>query len=632
MDEAAAVPFDVLRMCQATAYLILEDMRELYAHVQEAASPNPADQFLNLVNRAQFAPGLDPSGDPGDDLLHRAFLLPPCSEDGDRALLGLVEDRLRAYDSAQGCIAPVWLRLFRAGYAAASRLGLRRPDGRAVLRWFAVNIEVPTSDRDPQSRIARTVNINSHEIRRVRMEKYPSRTGERVPVRPLTDILFDPTNAVAVSKNGHVVEGHYHVPYMCWGIRFSSGRHRDPELRVPWLAIDADLDNSQAYSQGLDAGPAPRLHLPGLPSAPLPVPQAAMGGAYFAKLLQNWAHGDDDRQLGDESEAIRAYCKTIQHFYPGDRWPARGVDSLVCPAVFWSLDPQHLGAAATMLWGCDGRLTNAECWVLLQLSQMLLAGIGQFARLADISASSRWLGRASAMHYIPSAFANSVEYLQNHQRAKGPECGFAVPEGLYLAALEASLAARGLDREAFFKSTLRLPSAERELTEHGVSDSLCQQLVAREGVARRLAEARLQTGARPMTPRQFRRPAVIVRGPDMPFPMLRLSDLEVQVFLGLLILLLKEAIEHTERYLRDRGAAMPTREIEVARDVQGDHISIAISNPCLPPERTLDANTGNGEASIKLFAGYLEGWSVEKPDITDDGRWVRRLSQKNAEA
>jgi hypothetical protein len=107
-------------------------------------------------------------------------------------------------------------------------------------------------------------------------------------------------------------------------------------------------------------------------------------------LVHHWLFWADPdvRQENIEntpSRQLRAYCETLESFFPEGKWPGRG-DFLLCPGVFWSLDPKSQGTAATIFWGFEGAVGDDAANAVLALSQSLLAGITQFARAADVQA------------------------------------------------------------------------------------------------------------------------------------------------------------------------------------------------------------------------------------------------------
>jgi hypothetical protein len=373
------IPIKLTEKCQNTSYEILEDMRLLYNH-RLVKGVDRVDRFLRLVNRRL----LDDEGDvripksvipKGYSSLHEQFLIP---EQELKSLQDKAQELLTVFEEArnrESLPPPLWLRLLPVCCAIIEESGLFPQDGSAAFRWVGFNVEVPSSERE-ENRITETVNINSYKTVPVLV---PELLSDGKFCNVLSDILFDLSKAATPGI----------IPYTYWGIRFRSIKSDQPQ--GPWLDIELDLDNDKGLPSKKtgDYLSARRV------TSPRP-PFPKEDGQWIEELFRNWAFGRErnpsSQSLTSKSEQLRQYCRTLQHFYPNDDWPRRGIDTLLCPAVFWSLDRKHLGTAASIFWGFEGLLDFGQCNTLQLLSQILLSGIGQFARIADIQVESKEIG------------------------------------------------------------------------------------------------------------------------------------------------------------------------------------------------------------------------------------------------
>ncbi|MEL4898322.1 hypothetical protein [Crocosphaera sp. Alani8] len=153
---------------------------------------------------------------------------------------------------------------------------------------------------------------------------------------------------------------------------------------------------------------------------------------------------------------------------------------------------------------------------------------------------------ASILHYIPYAFSESVKQLTKYQKTH-PD--FEIPIALYVVAVETALYARlSDDREELKKFIFWLP-IEDILKEKGLGREFFDELSNERGMSRCLTEYSLSTHSNPIFSKQLKKPKVVVKG-HMSFGELGLTDdIKVRVFIALLIILLKESLESTERYL-----------------------------------------------------------------------------------
>lgn len=406
------IPSELLESCQKTSYEVLEDMRLLYTHWVVADDKNRVDQFLNLVNRTHLVKQSDPDILRAREPLHLNFEVP--ADSSPEQTLGFwrqtAEELLAKFEKARESNRellppPFWLRLLPRCCSIIAQSNLFHKGGPAFLRWLAFNVEVPGIKRN--ERVQSTVNINANKILPgIRLESLSHSTGQNC--NALSDILFDLTRAVAPPQGPRELFEDV-MPYISWGIRFRTTQIATPEVKGPWVDICIALNNKEGLPQKEDKYSFLRTRSLEPPGYPFPQDRKWIG--FVDKIFKKWAfptEEDPSRVERDQpSEQIREYCRTLQHFYPRDHWPKEGIDTLLCPAVFWSLDENNLGTAATIFWGFEGPLELGQCNLLLLLSQTLLSGIGQFARIAGIKET----GKEEGSFLIQEDFSHETRHL-----------------------------------------------------------------------------------------------------------------------------------------------------------------------------------------------------------------------------
>ncbi len=223
-------------------------------------------------------------------------------------------------------------------------------------------------------------------------------------------------------------------------------------------------------------------------------------------------------------------------------------------------------------------------------------------------------------HSASSALGETIKSLEKYQQDH-PD--FQIPNTLYFIALQAMLISGNLESE-FNKFVFRI-LAEDILRQQGFCKEFIDSLVNSGRIARALAEFRLGNDHSPILPSKLREPNVETRG-NIPFQEMGLTlGLQVSVFIGILVILLKEAIEHTERYLKDNNPKQSERRVIQVYTQNND--KICIKNPCLKEAKPLTKGN-NQKITLEVFAPHLPTWQVQDEEIID-GFWIRCLSKVN---
>jgi len=398
MNASPKIPqgLSLFQYCQEAGYRVLEDMRALYHHPEIARSTGREgtryDAFLTNVNRLAIHP---------DSLAGAAY-----SGKHDRAntffkltdpegCITLAKEVLDWYDTpaAAGAIPPpIWLRFLPACLKVTQNLGLVS-DALPRLRWIAFNVELPQWQRKEQ-RVVNTANINSNRCYpcydqdgKIELKTVRTASGQKQYVHGLSDVLFDLSSAIAQPTiNAQPTSDGF--PHVCWGIRLRTKAlgGRDSKPFSPWIGLDLNQPTGGDLPTSIH-----NWHVPDFDQR-----FASESEPYVRALVHHWLFWADpdvrpENIKNTPSRQLRGYCETLQAFFPEGRWPD-SVDFLLCPGVFWSLDPKTQGTAATIFWGFEGALGDDTANAVLAISQSLLAGITQFARAADVQASAEVQG------------------------------------------------------------------------------------------------------------------------------------------------------------------------------------------------------------------------------------------------
>jgi len=618
MSKNDSLSIRLVEKCQQISYQVLEDMRCLYFHRMVQGSPNPVREFLKLVNRMHVDPaeahGLSLSS---QKLLHEDLVI--ASNDGAELLRQKAEILLGKFLSNtyhDRLPPPLWLRLLPVCCLILTESGLFNEESSAVFRWISFNHEVP--DKDRRKRLGKAINLNSY--RNVEFKERSDR-----PFHSLSDCLFDPSKSNTSSQ--------IDTPYVYWGVRFRSLPIRQsPDVDDPfvrnWVDINVDIDNqAQALTAELPAEVAFNFEAP---EAPFP-----KGTGLISQIMRQWAELGDGEIRNAQSEYVANYCQVLKNFYPGGRWPAGGIDSILCPAVFWSLDPKHQGTAAMMFWGFEGALTARQCNFLLSMTQILLSGIGQFARIADIRESGREFGMSSILHQLPKDVAALNNELASFKmrlervREKFPELDiprFAMPDSLSVMLMFLNASSD--------KRLYELPADCVELLNGEMNTESLGELVRRVV----WSEARSRVVASPRFVELAHSGRLSWRGiidleKKFPRPRLTVSKpFQIRNPLGLyplLLISLRNAYQHS--YLSALLSNSPERgiiEVEYDLDDEGSQ-QITISNTNGPPIQDEMSQTG-WAADLDIFSGLTGAWRiVDQSSLGGKGQFSNYDSHRN---
>lgn len=609
---SVSLPLSLLEKCQRVSYTVLEDMRRLYNHplVQESEE-GPVNKFLALINRMKIREGEEVEGFTPNDLLHEHLVIGP--ERGVARLRQAAESLLGKFErSGSGSDAlppPLWVRLLPVCCSLIEDSGLFDGPDSAVFRWMSFNVEVP--DKERRYRLVQAINLNSNK--NVEGVKLGWRTNS------LSDLLFDLSKAIVPPdspplRHKERDQTELNIPYICWGIRFRShplaagGGHGEEAINN-WVDINLDLDNEAAHAElPKEVSVKDRVYPPG---APLPLERLT------EKLFSRWAALSDDDPQTKPSEYIGNYCRVLSKFYPQGRWPARGVDSILSPAVFWSLDPSHRGTAALIFWGFEGTLNTRQCNFLLLMTQSLLSGIGQFARIADIRKTSRKYGLSSILHQLPKDIAalntelrtfkkEFDEARRQHPDIKLPNFlmpdSFSVMVMFYKASSDELLYELPVDCAELLTRTIDIDSASE----------FVRRVVWIEARARAVASRRFkaltQSG-------QVAWKGVVDLERKFPKPRLVLTppSIEIENPMGLyplLLIALRNAYQHS--YLgtllgetHEQGVVEITHEV-----VRGQCEKLTITNTNGEPSND-EAAQGGWIKDLDIFRGLTGRWDIE---------------------
>lgn len=631
MSKDRSLSIRLVERCQQVSYQVLEDMRCLYFHPMVQSSGNPVHQFLSLVNRMRVHPaeaeGLSLSA---DNLLHEDLVI--ASNRGVELLRQKAEALLEKFlknNDPDRLPPPLWVRLLPTCCLVLNESGLFDEVGSATFRWMSFNHEVPDTDRD--HRLVKAVNLNSYK----NVEGVPH---DR-PIHSLSDFLFDPSKAIATPQRtpphrlGVSASSEIDTPYVYWGVRFGSRPHSpdsntDGDHVQNWVDINVDIDN-QAVTTELPTNVAVKGRV-AAPAAPFPSETSLID-----QFFRRWAELGEGDTFNSKSEYVANYCHVLKHFYPDGRWPVGGIDSILCPAVFWSLDPKHQGTAAMIFWGFEGALTARQCNFLLSMTQILLSGIGQFARIADIRDSGREFGMSSILHQVPKDVAAlnnelaSFKMQLDRVRGQFPDLdipGFAMPDSLsvMLMFLKASSDKRLYELPADCAELLT-----REMNIESIGEFV-RRVVWPEARSRVIASPRFMELTHSG---RLSWKGIIDLENKFPRPNLVVSkSFEIRKPLGLyplLLIALRNAYQHC--YLSTLLANSYEPGIVAIDYHSGDERSeqLTVSNTNGPPSQEEMPQTG-WVTDLDIFSGLTGAWRIiDQSRVGSKGRFSNYDSRKN---
>ena len=263
----------------------------------------------------------------------------------------------------------------------------------------------------------------------------------------------------------------------------------------------------------------------------------------------------------------------------------------------------------------DQSIKDMALWIINQATSSIM---NQSNTNLDLE-TEKYKSKAAILHYIPYVFSESVKKLINYEKSH-PD--FQIPTSLYIVAVETALYSRGFEKESLKKFIFGLP-VEETLKDKGLGAEVFKELGGERGISRLLAEYSLATHSNPIFSTDLTKPEVVVEG-YLPFEKIGLTDdVKIRVFIALLIVILKESIEHTERYIKKYSP--DDEDYRKVRVLIEDH-SITVKNP-VPADMSWQSPGDNGTQlePISLFSQYLSPeWQIEPK--SEDGWWAYSLS------
>jgi len=243
---------------------------------------------------------------------------------------------------------------------------------------------------------------------------------------------------------------------------------------------------------------------------------------------------------------------------------------------------------------------------------MPLIDVGFYGSL--VSAEQEASGRDNAFHSIPDAFASAIDALQEHAN----ECStFSVPSGLYIAAME-SMVFAGRRSSDIKKWTILMPQAVNILERYGLCQSLIEYLVAKEGIVPVMGKRRLRRDGYPLS----KLPIFVITG-EKGIAVEALEDGSHQILIAILVVLLKEAFEHSVRAVRDTSR-MPIVNVSI----DSDRGTITITNDC-KDFNIKKFESGQQNRILQLFIARVAGWSLDKLQPPGPEMQVVRVLRRN---
>lgn len=202
---------------------------------------------------------------------------------------------------------------------------------------------------------------------------------------------------------------------------------------------------------------------------------------------------------------------------------------------------------------------------------------------------------------------------------------FQIPISLNFIAWQALLVSGELNSDEMNRFFSRLPGQEN-LSENGFSEEIVELLTGENCLARDLAEARLANDG--IFPKQLKSLRVQTSGNISAEYLGLCSEIQIGVFIAILVFLLKDAIEHTQRYLINNSNSAKQNLRNTIEVYVKNNSKIYVKNPCLDDVQPLTEQS-NQKKTLDILTPHLEPiWRVQNPKI-QDGSWIRCLAKEN---
>jgi len=390
--------------CQRVSYTVFEDLRQLRDHPIVSDSRSRDLAFFDLINRK----ALHENGDPPAIISALAANRFPSVLIKDPGLLvtddlaatiGRAQTLLSFYKNTEDTFPPpLWLRLLPTCLHIAGTLvrGANSPK----LRFLSLALEDPIPERRRIAPYDVFVNVNSH-LPRDRFDTV-TRAANRVS-RSLNRSLF----------GSYYSDGRNPVPpYVWWGIRFRTNGAL-PNVSQPryWLDVRVATAPSNDFS---------RLTLTADDTLTADISFPTLLGRFDADSAQDaieptlraWLFDGvppDVRgsiPLTAPSDQLFAYVALNSTNFPSGRYPQQGMDCLICPGAFWSVDTLVWGTGMTISYGFEGEVPTEAANRILSLTQKLMTAPTIYAQLQKVSERATAVGIDTILHQIPQDLQN----------------------------------------------------------------------------------------------------------------------------------------------------------------------------------------------------------------------------------
>jgi hypothetical protein len=354
---------EALLTCHEVSFAALADMDRLWRRIREIPGldrPTAAQQFLRISNRADPVALWDPDailGERSADLYGLPVIRPL------DAFVVAARKILESYREPH--VPPLWLRLVDGWAALLDALGLAQN---------ICGVSVSINNREGSGVAGASVVPNAYRNKsHVTQREGFNGSGATKKVATFVNTLEKPPSGIEP------------LIFVSAGIRFASSSVHNAEHSVgPYLQVIASQSGSELpnalKSVVLPENVGARYQDTWLAALwAWMYPSVLPTDSDLASLREAVASGGSEEWLLRHKETqLRDYCALISQFLPNQEWP-QTIDSLFCPAVFWSVDPAHQGSAANCYFLFDTLLSQDQARLLLLGSQILLAGVGQFS-------------------------------------------------------------------------------------------------------------------------------------------------------------------------------------------------------------------------------------------------------------
>ena len=364
--------------CQHTSFHVLSDLRNLHQKINALRPIIDPNDFLSIVNRRSPIESLDLTDIDRDKDLFGVGELD--AKNNHKKTLHNAREILKKYEDEE-IPPPFWLRILPACLKLANNF-ITNPTS-PKLEFISIAVEEIDNKTNSDNIFATDPDksycalVNSHKnIDAINFGSYKD-SGKDIGVRVFAKMFYHLERYKSFSE-------YTNNSPIYWAIKLRSNFEEYSKKDNNWLDIVlANVEDTRKFPCA--------LHEVCSPAEPFDQKDELI----LKKLVYEWIFGnnkDFDEKTFDETikksmpnKQVEGYCKALANRSSNHKkWPPNGIDTILCPAIYWAPDAESAGTAASIYWAFNGKLNHNQNTMLLLASQILLHGIGQMTKVRQL--------------------------------------------------------------------------------------------------------------------------------------------------------------------------------------------------------------------------------------------------------